>query len=451
MSQKKINKIQGSSINGPVKSNPITTPIIRKEKEPNQDIDSKWVPYFRDSKNIYVNDLAKRARRSSTHSSIINQKITFALGKEFTFQTKQGNEWIEASFDELPESFQEWYYEVNTEGETLREVFSQWMQSYVITGNCYPHVINSGDFTALYSEDATTVRKSKDKKIAYVSNFWRDIQLDTYPTDEFPVVPIPFYDMTDRREYLIHVMRKYPEFNYYGIPDYAGALDWIDIEYRMSKYNIDKFDNGFFPSVLMQMFGEVPDGLTAQQYVAKIKENFTGEANNDKFIVELLDSPEQAASIKEFERERDGEFMELSQLATKAIITAHRITPALAGLETPGKLGSTQQIKEEYDKFMNSVIIPDFQEPLLKVLNKLIKKAGFEEVKIGILNVAPVGNSSRLDINAVTTINEARELLGLMPFEDGDIRGELFVNQNSVENIVETGDDKPTEEETTEE
>jgi hypothetical protein len=93
----------------------------------------------------------------------------------------------------------------------------------------------------------------------------------------------------------------------------------------MSKYNIDKFDNGFFPSVLIQLFGEVPDGLNAQQYVDKIKEKFTGEANNDKFLVELLDSPEQAASIKEFERERDGEFLELSQMAVKAIITAHRI------------------------------------------------------------------------------------------------------------------------------
>ena len=79
MSQKKINNIKASS----VKSDPITTPIIKKEKETNQDILQKWVPFFQDSDNIYVNDLAKRARRSSTHSSIVNQKITFVKGKVF--------------------------------------------------------------------------------------------------------------------------------------------------------------------------------------------------------------------------------------------------------------------------------------------------------------------------------------------------------------------------------
>ena len=433
---KKINSIKASS----VKTDPITTPIVRKEKEPNIQIEQKWVPFFQDSDNIYVNDLAKRARRSSTHSSIINQKITFVKGKQFTFHDMDGNV---IAYDDLPDDFKEWIAEVNPEGDSLYDVFCDWVQSYVITGNYYPHVKKSGDFVALYSEDATTVRKSKDKKTAYLSNFWRDIRLNTTPTHEYPVYEIPFYDGTMRSNYLIHGMRKYPEFNFYGLPDYVGALDWIDIEYRMSKYNIDKFDNGFFPSVLIQLFGEVPDGLNAQQYVDKIKEKFTGEANNDKFLVELLDSPEQAASIKEFERERDGEFLELSQMAVKAIITAHRITPSLAGLETAGKLGSSQQMREEYDKFMNSVIIPDFQEPLLKCLNKIIERETNYGIKVGILNVAPVGNSEKVDVNGVITINEARKMLGMEELEDG--RGELFVNQNSVENI-----DVEAEEETEE-
>jgi len=440
MSEKKKFKIQGSTAK--VKSDPISTPIIKRGDE--EDIDStyKWIPFFQDSSNIYVNDLAKRARRSSTHSSIINQKITFAVGKGFVFKI----DGKEVDYDELPDDLKEWISEVNPEGDSLADVFHDWMQSFVITGNCYPHVKKSGDFTALYNEDATTVRKSKDKKRAYISNFWRDIKLGTVPTIDTPVnSDLKFYNRTSQKEYLLHVTRKFPEFNYYGLPDYVGALDWIDIEYRMSKYNIDKFDNGFFPSVLMQMFGEVPDGMTAQQYVEKIKKTYTGEGNNDKFIIELLDSPEQAAIIKEFTRERDGEFLEIGEMSTKAIIVAHRITPALAGLETAGKLGGNEQIKLEYDKFMNSVIIPDYQEPLLKVLNRIIKReTNFSNVEVSILNVAPVGNSDRIDVNAVTTINEGREMVGLKPLEDEAV-GSLFINQNSVANI-EVTEDKKTEE-----
>ena len=437
MQKKKTNKLKNtvkkSSIKASTVKDPITTPIIKKEKEINKDIEQKFVPFFQDSNNIYPNDLAKRARRSSTHSSIINQKIAFTIGKGFLY-SKDGED---VDFKDLPKDFQEWLMEVNPENDTIDTLFKQLVQNYVITGQCYPHVKKSGNYTAIFSEDATTVRKGKDKKRAYISNFWRDILLNYAPVSDYPInSSLTFWNGTPKNEYLVHIMRKYPEFSYYGLPDYAGALDWIDIEYRISKYNIDKFDNGFFPSVLMQMFGEVPDGMNAQAYVQEIKKRYTGEGNNDKFLVELLDSPEQAAKVIEFERERDGEFQMLSELAIRNIITAHRITPSLAGLETSGKLGSNQQIKLEYDKFMNSVIIPDFQEPILRALNNIIKReTKFGDYKLSILNVSPVGNSDRVELNAVTTVNEGRLMIGLQPFEEGDVRGELFINQNAVANI----------------
>ena len=90
---------------------------------------------------------------------------------------------------------------------------------------------------------------------------------------------------------------------------------------------------------------------------------------------------------------------------------------------------------------MNSVVIPDYQEPLLRAVNRIIKReTKWNNIEISVLNVAPVGNSGSLDINAVTTINEGRSMLGLKPLED-DVRGENFINQNSVGNI-ETTEDK---------
>jgi len=85
---------------------------------------------------------------------------------------------------------------------------------------------------------------------------------------------------------------------------------------------------------------------------------------------------------------------------------------------------------------MNSVVIPDFQEPLLKALNGIIKRdTKYGNIEIGILNVSPVGDSAKVDLNAVITINEARKMLGLEMLEDS--RGEQFVNENAVQNIEE--------------
>lgn len=425
------------------KSDPVSTPIIKREKEANRDIEQKWVPYFDSSENIYPNDLAKRARRAPMHSAILQKKVNFTCGKDFVFKV----DGEETPFEDLDPRFQEWAMECNNEGDTLRDIFKALTANYIYIGNTYLQIAKSGDETGIFVEDATKVRIGKDKKNAYISSFWTDIKDAAYVDSKYNLVTVPMFNgdyETKRKNYLIHLKRKYLGFDYYGLPDYVSALDWIDIEYRIPKFNIDKFDNGFFPSALITQYGEPPDGLSAQQYVDQIKDKLTGEGNNSKVTVQLLDSPDQAGDIHEFEQERDGEFNDLNELAKKAITAAHRISPTLAGLETAGRLGQDKKVREEYDKFMNEVCIPDFQEPLLRLLNKVVRKiAGFENIEVCVLNLPPVDISDSVDVNAVLTIDEGRALLGYPSLEMG---GDAIINNNSVENIDEEEIDEPNEE-----
>lgn len=431
------------------KSDPISSPIVRREKDVNKDIIQDWVPYFENSNNIYPNDLAKRARRASMHSAILQKKVTFTCGKDFIYKV----DGEVTAFEDLDQNLQDFIKEVNNEGDSLRDLFKMLATNYIYIGNTYLQIAKSGDETGLFSEDATKVRIGKNKENAYISSYWTDIKNSSHPDSKYNIVSVPLFQgdyETSAKNYIIHLKRKYLGFDYYGLPDYVSALDWIDIEYRIPKFNIDKFDNAFMPSALVSQYGEPPDGLTPQQYVDKIKDNLTGEGNNSKVSVQLLDSPEQKADIYEFSQERDGEFGDLNELAKKAITSAHRISPTLAGLETAGRLGQDNKVKEEYDKFMNEVCIPDFQEPLLRLLNKTINKiVGFENLEIGILNLPPVNNSEKVDLNAVLTINEGRNLLGYDPLEVG---GDEIINNNSVENIDEDVDsmEEDTNEETEE-
>ena len=194
-----------ASISTP-KKDPISTPIIKKEKDTNINIDSNWIPFFKDSNNIYVNDLAKRGRRSATHSSIVNQKISFASGNDFVFYLD--NE--EVNYEELEDSFKDWLNECNAEGQSLRDIYCELVQDYVITGNAYPHVKKSGDFTAIYTIDSTKVRKSKDKKVAYISSFWRDILMSNQPSLDTPITTLDFWNMSpNQKEYVRHITVSY--------------------------------------------------------------------------------------------------------------------------------------------------------------------------------------------------------------------------------------------------
>jgi len=66
---------------------------------------------------------------------------------------------------------------------------------------------------------------------------------------------------------------------------------------------------------------------------------------------------------------------------------------------------------------MNSVIIPDFQEPLLRFFNKLIELAGFKfTISVNQLNSLTL--IDKISPNEVLTINEQRGLLGFKPETD---------------------------------
>ena len=60
--------------------------IVSTNPEPTQENkgivyqSTKWVPFFKDTKNIYVNDLALRYRRSATMAAIINSKVNYTIG-----------------------------------------------------------------------------------------------------------------------------------------------------------------------------------------------------------------------------------------------------------------------------------------------------------------------------------------------------------------------------------
>jgi len=394
------NRIQASSAGVPI----TTRELIREKPER---ISNEYVSFFDTSSNVYINDLARRSRRSSTHSAILSSKLAYTVGTDFVYES------------DLKPNEQSWVDDINAKGQSLRDVFSLLSKDYITFGNAWIQSVKVQGRTNYYHIDATKVRIKKDRSAIIVSDYWREIGNGTYQSK--PHVEISLNPK--KSTHAIQLMRHSPEYNFYGLPDYIGALNWIDVEYRIPKFNLDRFDNGFFPSALIQMFGAPPEGITAKQYVKSMVANFTGEANNSKIVAEMLDSPEQAAKITTFDSEKQGEFEKLAEMAKVNIISAHRIPPVLAMIETAGKLGGNQQISESHNLFMNSVITPDFQEPLLRFFNKLIELAGFNFI-VGINQLNSLTLVDKINPSDVLTVDEQRELLGYEPTKeinnDGD-------------------------------
>ena len=399
----------------------VQQPRLPIETDKRVDFNGAWVPFFKDDFNTFPNDCAKRAKRSSTHNAIIESKVGYIQGDGFTYY-RNG----EAVDIETERGFKDYIENINNKAESLHDIYVKLARDLVTTGNFALEVVRRGQSQFLFHKDITTVRlENADKEgvinHAYISPDWSTIRKNTYAGHEEEIFPLPTYIYGSREENSIYFCREYtPEHYYYGIPDWFGASQWIDIEYRIPKYNIDKFDNGFHVGAIVDLFGtEPPNGLTAQEYVEKIKESFVGEGNNSKILFQMLDSQEQKSSVQILDNVREGDFQKLHQLAVQNIITAHRFTPSLAGIQVSGKLGSLKEMQTEFE-IINKTVISPYKRKILYVLNKLLKEAGFD-IYLDVHTSSPVSVAAAIDPREVLTINEQRILLGQQPLEGADV------------------------------
>ena len=389
--------------------------IPPKEAQPST-LKSKWITFFDDSGNTFINQLVGYYERSSTHRTAINTKVVYTVGESFIVKRKDGRPY------ERDKQLEDYLQDVNAEGESLYELFNRWALDYILTGNFVIETAEEDGRLNLYHRDVTQVRLGKPGsngiKKAYISDFWEQIGQRNRPGDKYDVKEVDIFSFQDEQANAVLYVKDYrPGRRYYGLPDYytLGGMKWINIEYKIPTYNIDRMDNSFMPSGLLTLIGEPPDGMTTDDYLHEFKDRFTGEGNNSKLIAQMVTDLSQEPKYINLDSEPEGIFKDLQELAVQNLLRAHRTHPALL-VETSGKLSNSAEVRTVFEIFMNTVIV-NYQNALLKPLNQLLAYAGFDKYTLAISNVTPITFMGDIDINSVVLANEAREQLGLEPID----------------------------------
>ncbi len=389
---------------------PPREPEVKKLKTP-------WVPFFEDSGNAFIRQLVDYYERSSTHRTAINTKVVYTVGNGFIVSRKDGKPY------KVDVALEEYLNEVNADGESLYELLEKWALDYILTGNFAIETAEEGKRLNLYHRDITEVRLGKpvsgEIQKAYLSDFWENIGNQSNTNKKYEVESVELFDYQEEQANALLYARDYrPDRKFYGLPDYytLGGMKWINIEYKIPTYNLDRIANKFMPSGLLTMIGEPPEGKTTEEYLREFLDRFTGEGNNSKLVTQLVSSETQAPNYLPLNDEPEGIFTQLQELAVQNLLRAHRTHPALM-VETSGKLSNSSEVRTIFEIFMNSVIV-NYQNTLLKPLNKLLSYAGYGDYQLGISNVTPISFLGDIDVNAVIEVNEAREELGLAPIEE---------------------------------
>ena len=228
-----------------------------------------------------------------------------------------------------------------------------------------------------------------------------------------------------------------PTFTYYGLPDYVAALDHIAVDYEIGKWNHTKFQNGFQPSAIVEISGDMGE-QEAKQLVKEAQKKFVGEGNNGKIMFIVKNGDTSPANVSIIKDDQDGSWLDLQKITDQNIITAHRWQPALAGIVSSGKMNNTgSEIRIAYDMAMTTVI-KDTSDLILDGIKDILnKEMGFISEELLIQYEPPVSFATQLDPTKILTINEQRKMLD----EDFPMleEGNMFLTDR--EQIIVTRDD----------
>ncbi len=376
---------------------------------------TRFIPFG--TNNLFPQYLAELKRKSSTHRSVLAQKAVFTSGAKFVTNNETVKDYIK---------------DVNADGESLRDVFKKLADDYYTFGNAYLEGVLYDGGLNLYHIDATTVRMSKSKKEAYVHPDWAK-----YNSMKDKLSIIPLYPNSKASRFVLQFKDYEPTFQFYGLPDYVAALEHIAVDYEIGKWNHTKFKNGFQPSAIIEINGDMGEE-EAKKLVREAQKKFVGDGNNGKIMFIVKNGDASSANVQIIKDDQEGSWIDLQRITDQNIVTAHRWQPSLSGLVSSGKMNNTgSEIRIAYDLAMTTVI-KDTSDLLLNGLRKVLyNEMGILPEELIIHFEAPISFVTQIDPKAILTINEQRKMLDedLPALEEGN----MFITDR--EQIIVTRDD----------
>lgn len=390
-----------------------------------------WIYYG--ERNDYPNYLLRIYNNSAKHNAIVTGKVDYICG----------NGW-DVKADDPMEKAKAYgmINKVNSSEESLNELTKKITTDLTIFGGYYLQVIwtkATGEIAELYHVDYYKVRTNADNSEFYVSDNW--IKNDNVnPRPDFEAFPA--FDPNNRTGSQILYFKEYRAgANTYSLPDYRGAISYIELDISIGEYHLNTINNGMFSSKLINLNGGKVSQEEEDRIERQFKDKFSGSKNAGKFMLAFNDSKENEPSIVDLSgTELDKHFDLLNKTVQQEIFSGHKVTsPMLFGVKTEGQLGGRAELREASELFQNTYVNAK-QRSLEETINYLYK---FNDVtaQLELRKTEPINfEFSEAIISANMTQEEIREKLGLSPIEKKESAGsqDIINSLNSLSPLIAT-------------
>lgn len=390
-----------------------------------------WIYYG--ERNDYPNYLLRIYNNSAKHNAIVTGKVDYICG----------NGWTVKAEDEMQKAkAYGMINRVNSEDESLNELTKKLVTDLTIFGGYYLQVIwtkATGEIAEMYHVDYYKVRTNFDNSEFYVSDNWiKNDNTNSRPDFE----TFSAFDPNNPTGSQILYFKEYRAgANTYSLPDYRGAISYIELDISIGEYHLNTINNGMFSSKLINLNGGKVSQEEEDRIERQFKDKFSGSKNAGKFMLAFNDSKENEPSIIDLSgTELDKHFDLLNKTVQQEIFSGHKVTsPMLFGVKTEGQLGGRSELREASELFQNTYVNSK-QKAIEEIINYLYK---FNDVlaKLELQKTEPINfEFSETIISANMTQDEIREKLGLLPIEKKESQGsqDIINSLNSLSPLIAT-------------
>ena len=210
-------------------------------------------------------------------------------------------------------------------------------------------------------------------KAYYYSDDWSQYRKERYAPRR-----IEAFTGARGEESQIMVIKPYSAGYFYFSPvDYAGALQWAEIDEEIGTYHLTNIQNGFAPTMMINFNNGQPTEDEQNHIERKVTQKLEG-AKGKKWLISFNDDTTNATTIESLPiSEASEQYKFLSEEATRKILIGHKVTsPILFGIKDNTGLGNNaDEIKTASQLWDNTVIRP-YQNMILDAINEVLAVNG---------------------------------------------------------------------------
>lgn len=328
-----------------------------------------WINYGQD--NNLPQHIIDLNNESAVNKSIIENKIVYICG---------------AGIDDT-----EYCGQPNT-NESWDSLIEKIARDYATFGGfCFQVVLNkNGTNVSLFHTDFSKIRVGETNEYGipinfYLSNDWRKTTGQYAPTQ---IKAFASEGLQQATPYLFYYKDYEPSLDYYPVPHYFSALNYIEADGLLGKFYRNSINNGFAPSVIITIPSN-PGDEAKEQFNRDMTKSFAGTNGANSIVVLYGESQDIKPEVTPFSASGNADlYNNVNEVIFQKIISAHRLSsPTLAGISGSGNLsGNASEIINSFILY-NYTVIHKLRRKILDTLNVFVINNGYSKLAIKELEV----------------------------------------------------------------